>query len=419
MKLKINILILILVLSYSQILAQSERPETIVIPVSSLGEVTETRKQILQNSLEENLKDFFMVVSQERFEKAQEAAFEELEYEECTEEQCIVLIQEMLQVENVFALQLIVEGNDTQLSLSWRNLDEKKKATDICRNCDSFELNNRISKLVKKLVDNKSLKQASNLPLEDMRKKVEEEERLKREKEERLNKEEENRKIKEHEKKLEKEKIERERQTKIDNIKKEEYFKEFNINRNSVMFVGWSHTALYYKEFDNSTINDNTTLNVSGIRFEGINFGLRYYLKNNISLFGSFSSTSMESISFQKIKLHASNFTASGSSNNINLGGSYHWYFTSWDLYLGGGISNYNYNSKYADLLGTNYEMSFSRTDLNGMIGFDKNFMNNISINVETIVPYTSNLKVEYSNNPNIHKLEAPYFVFIRIGYNM
>ena len=142
-----------LVLSLSQIFAQSERPETIVIPVSSLGEVTDTRKQILQNSLEENLKEYFMIVSQERFEKAQEAAFEELEYEECTEEQCIVLIQEMLQVENVFALQLIVEGNDTQLSLSWRNLDEKKKATDVCRDCDSFELNNRITTLVKKLVE--------------------------------------------------------------------------------------------------------------------------------------------------------------------------------------------------------------------------------------------------------------------------
>jgi len=44
-----------------------------------------------------------------------------------------MLIQEMLQVENAFNLQLIVEGQDTQLSLNWRALDEKRKATDICR----------------------------------------------------------------------------------------------------------------------------------------------------------------------------------------------------------------------------------------------------------------------------------------------
>ena len=75
-----------------------ERPETIIIPVSSLGEVNETRKQILQNTLEEQLKRYFKLVSQERFLKAQESAFEELDYEDCTEEQCIMLIQEMLQV---------------------------------------------------------------------------------------------------------------------------------------------------------------------------------------------------------------------------------------------------------------------------------------------------------------------------------
>jgi len=44
-----------------------ERPETIIIPVSSLGEVNETRKQILQNTLEEQLKRYFKLVSQERF----------------------------------------------------------------------------------------------------------------------------------------------------------------------------------------------------------------------------------------------------------------------------------------------------------------------------------------------------------------
>ena len=108
-----------------------ERPATIIIPVSSLGEVNETRKQILQNTLEEQLKRYFKLVSQERFLKAQESAFEELDYEDCTEEQCIMLIQEMLKVENAFNLQLIVEGQVSQLSLNWRTLDEKRKATDI------------------------------------------------------------------------------------------------------------------------------------------------------------------------------------------------------------------------------------------------------------------------------------------------
>ena len=61
-----------------------------------------------------------------------------MEYDECTEEQCIVMIQEMLQVENVFHLQVIGEGDDTQLSWSWRTLDEKKKETDVCMGCGTF-----------------------------------------------------------------------------------------------------------------------------------------------------------------------------------------------------------------------------------------------------------------------------------------
>ena len=130
----------------------SERPETIIIPVSSLGDVSEVRKQILQNTLEDELKSHFRLVPQQRFEEVQEKVFEELEYQECTEDQCIMMIQEMLQVENVFHLQVIGEGSDTQLSLGWRTLDEKKKETDICLKCGTFQLNDKVRGLVGKLV---------------------------------------------------------------------------------------------------------------------------------------------------------------------------------------------------------------------------------------------------------------------------
>ena len=86
---------------------QSEKPQTIVIPTGSLGEITETRIKILEKTLESKLDDYFAVVPKQLFEEAQEKAFEELEYEECTEDQCIMMIQEMLQVENAFQLSLI------------------------------------------------------------------------------------------------------------------------------------------------------------------------------------------------------------------------------------------------------------------------------------------------------------------------
>ena len=136
----------------SPVIGQSERPETIIIPVSSMGDVSDTRKQILQNTLTDELKKHFRIVPQEKYEQVLEQVFEELEYEECSEDTCIMRVQEMLQVENVFNLQIIGEGKDSQLNLKWITLDEKKNEEDYCKGCGTFELRKMISGLVEKLV---------------------------------------------------------------------------------------------------------------------------------------------------------------------------------------------------------------------------------------------------------------------------
>jgi hypothetical protein len=131
--------------------------ETIVIPVSSMGDVSDTRKQILENTLTDELKKHFRIVPQEKYEQVLEQVFEELEYEECSEDQCIMRIQEILQVENVFNLQIIGEGKDSQLNLKWITLDEKKNEEDYCRSCGTYELREMIGGLVEKLVGGKSV----------------------------------------------------------------------------------------------------------------------------------------------------------------------------------------------------------------------------------------------------------------------
>ena len=83
----------ILFLTTSLFGQSSERPETIIIPVSSLGEVSEVRKQILQNTLEDELKSHFRIVPQEKYEQVLEKVFQELEYEECSEDVCIMRVQ--------------------------------------------------------------------------------------------------------------------------------------------------------------------------------------------------------------------------------------------------------------------------------------------------------------------------------------
>ena len=151
------LIILSLLLLSSFLFGQSERPETIIVPVSSLGDVSDTRKQILQNTLTQELSNHFQILSQDRFEQVQEQVFNELEYEECTEDQCIMRIQEILQIENTFHLEMISEEGDTQLNLKWINLDEKRNRENYCEGCKTKELRKRVVGLVEELVGGKTV----------------------------------------------------------------------------------------------------------------------------------------------------------------------------------------------------------------------------------------------------------------------
>ena len=134
---------------------RQEKPQTIIVPTGSLGEISEVRKKILEKSLESQLDDHFDIVPKEFFEEAQEKAFEELDYEECTEEQCIMKIKEILQVENAFQLVLMEEDGDIQISLTWNDLDKKRVEEEYCQDCQTQKLRKSISSLVGKLIGEK------------------------------------------------------------------------------------------------------------------------------------------------------------------------------------------------------------------------------------------------------------------------
>ena len=145
------ILISILLLT-SPLFSQSEKPKAIIIPTGSLGDISKTRIRILEKTLESKLDHYFKIVPKEIFEEAEEKAFEELDYDECTEDQCIIKIQELLQVENAFKMELIHEEGDTQISLTWNDQDEKRIVEDYCEDCKTKELRKMIGGLVEKLV---------------------------------------------------------------------------------------------------------------------------------------------------------------------------------------------------------------------------------------------------------------------------
>ena len=109
-----HILIILSVLLLSFILqipnitfAQDRKPPALSGSLVTLGTFTEVQKQIIFNHLQAKLSERFELVSQRRFEEAQNMAFEGLDYDQCTEENCIRFIQDTLQVESFFSLQLV------------------------------------------------------------------------------------------------------------------------------------------------------------------------------------------------------------------------------------------------------------------------------------------------------------------------
>ena len=61
-------------------------------------------------------------------------------------------IKEILQVENAFQLALISDEGDTQISLTWNDMDKKRVDEDYCEGCKTKELREMIGGLVEKLV---------------------------------------------------------------------------------------------------------------------------------------------------------------------------------------------------------------------------------------------------------------------------
>ena len=151
MKHLLLILISILLLS-SPLFGQSGKPQTIIIPTGSLGEMSKIRIKILEKTLESKLDDYFAIVPKELFEEAQEQAFQEMDADECTEDQCILMIKEILQIENAFKMELLSEDGDTQISITWNNQEEKRVEEDYCEGCKTKDLRKMISGLVEKLV---------------------------------------------------------------------------------------------------------------------------------------------------------------------------------------------------------------------------------------------------------------------------
>ncbi|MGK5093258.1 PEGA domain-containing protein [Deltaproteobacteria bacterium TL4] len=131
---------------------ETEKPTAAVAPLVSLGGISKPQEQIIFNSMLTEVSKYFALVSQEQYNAALQNIYEEVDEQECTVDQCIRKIQDSLQIESLFFLQMIREGADTQLSLTLVELEQRRVKSDYCVNCDTNTLNKHIAQLVKQLV---------------------------------------------------------------------------------------------------------------------------------------------------------------------------------------------------------------------------------------------------------------------------
>ncbi len=132
--------------------AQEQKKKIGVAPVVFLGDVPVSQRQILYNAFLGKLTKSYQLVSRERFEKAQETVFQALDTTQCTEEKCIRRVQEILQIEDIFFLQLIREERDTQITVTRFKNENRIVAVDFCESCNTRKLNSRILGLVEKIL---------------------------------------------------------------------------------------------------------------------------------------------------------------------------------------------------------------------------------------------------------------------------
>ena len=128
MKHLLILLISILLLSYP-VIGQSSKPLGVVLPPTVMGNVSNSRKQILLNTLDDELSQYFDVSPPTNVSSG-----------------------ELPVVSDVFQLQIIEEDGDTQLTLRWMSGNERKVETKLCGGCKTIELNGKLKELVGKLI---------------------------------------------------------------------------------------------------------------------------------------------------------------------------------------------------------------------------------------------------------------------------
>ena len=130
----ILIIFISILLLTSTLFGQSSKPLGVVLPPIVKGNVSDTRKQFLLNTLYDELSKYFDFSLLPQIESGD----------------CLVGC-------DVFQLQIVEEDGNTQFSLRWMNENFRRIETKLCGGCKTIELNGKLKELVEKLFRGKKV----------------------------------------------------------------------------------------------------------------------------------------------------------------------------------------------------------------------------------------------------------------------
>ena len=122
-----HLLILLSFLLLSSPLFGQSKSLGVVLPPTVMGNVSNSRKQILLNTLDEEISKCFDISPTSNVSSG-----------------------DLPVVEDVFQLQIVEEDGNTQLSVRWMSGNERKIETILCGGCKTIELNGKLEELVER-----------------------------------------------------------------------------------------------------------------------------------------------------------------------------------------------------------------------------------------------------------------------------
>ena len=112
------------------------KPTAMLLPIYFVDLDKKGLQGSLNNHVQTELSAYYELKSEKEIEQARDAAIDKLSSENCTEEACVKVMGEMLDVEYTFSLEVIDTGEGWDLTAVRRDLDGvSSRRNELCKNC--------------------------------------------------------------------------------------------------------------------------------------------------------------------------------------------------------------------------------------------------------------------------------------------